>query len=62
MTVTIENTYTGNNSKKIYPFTFPYLDTTDIKVSLDGVITTAYSLLNATTVRVNSAPINGVAI
>jgi len=37
MTVTIENTYTGNNSKKIYPFTFPYLDQTDVKVSLDGV-------------------------
>ena len=36
MTVTIENTYTGNNSKKIYPFTFPYLDQTDVKVSLDG--------------------------
>jgi len=62
MTVTIENLYTSNGSTTDYSFTFPYLDTTDIKVSLDGVITTAYSLLNATTVRFNSAPNNGVAI
>ena len=62
MTVTIENTYTGNNSSTDYSFTFPYLDTTDIKASLDGVATTAYSLLNATTVRFNSAPGTGVAI
>ena len=62
MTVTIENLYTGNGSTTDYSFTFPYLDTTDIKVSLGGVITTAYSLLNATTVRFSSAPGNGVAI
>ena len=62
MTVTIENTYTGNNSTTDYSFTFPYLDTTDIKISLDGVITTAYSLLNATTVRFDSAPGSSVAI
>ena len=62
MTVTIENLYTGNGSATDYSFTFPYLDTTDIKVSLDGVATTAYSLLNATTVRFDSAPGNGVVI
>ena len=62
MTVTIENTYTGNGSTTDYSFTFPYLDTTDIKASLGGVVTTAYSLLNATTVRFNSAPGNSVAI
>ena len=62
MTVTIENLYTGNGSTTDYSFTFPYLDTTDIKVSLATVNTTAYSLLNATTVRFNSAPGNGVAI
>ena len=62
MTVTIENLYTGDGSTTDRSFTFPYLDTTDIKVSLDGVATTAYSLLNATTVRFNSAPANGVAI
>ena len=62
MTVTIENLYTGNGSTTDYSFTFPYLDTTDIKASLGGVVTTAYSLLNATTVRFNSAPGNNVAI
>ena len=62
MTVTIENTYTGNGSTTDYSFTFPYLDTTDIKASLATVAPTAYSLLNATTVRFNSAPGNGVAI
>ncbi len=62
MTVTIENLYTGNGSTTDYSFTFPYLDTTDIKASLGGVATTAYSLLNATTVRFDSAPGNGVAI
>jgi len=62
MTVTIENLYTGNGSTTDYSFTFPYLDTTDIKASLAGVVTTAYSLLNATTVRFSSAPGNGVAI
>ena len=62
MTVTIENTYTGNGSTTDYSFTFPYLDTPDIKASLAGVSTTAFTLLNATTVRFNTAPGNGVAI
>ena len=62
MTVTIENLYTGNGSTTDYSFTFPYLDTTDIKASLGGNATTAYTLLNATTVRFNSTPTNGVAI
>mgnify|MGYP003306139463 CR=1 FL=1 len=62
MTVTIENTYTGNGSTTDYSFTFPYLDTSDIKVTLATVATTAYSLLNATTVRFDSAPANSSAI
>ena len=57
-----ENTYTGNGSTTLYSFTFPYIETTDIKVSLDGVDTSAYSLANATTVQFNSAPTNGAAI
>jgi len=70
MTVTIDNTYTGNGSTTDYSFTFPYLDTTDIKTSLAGVVHTNFRLLNATTVQfVNNttdntptAPGNGVAI
>jgi len=59
---TTQNTYTGDNSTVSYSFTFPYLEETDIKVSLDGVVTTAYTLSNATTVTFNTAPGSGVAI
>ena len=57
-----ENLYTGDGSTVLYSFTFPYLATTDVKVSLDGSDTTAYSLANATQVQLNSAPASGVAI
>jgi hypothetical protein len=57
-----QNTYTGNGSTTNYSFTFPYLEETDIKVTLGGVLTTAYTLANATTVSFTSAPGNGVAI
>jgi hypothetical protein len=57
-----ENTYVGNGSAVLYSFTFPYLATTDIKVSLDGVDTIAYTLANATTVQFNAAPTNGTKI
>ena len=57
-----QNTYTGNGSTVLFSFTFPYLETTDIKVTLDGTITTAYTLANATTIEFNTAPANGAAI
>lgn len=57
-----QNTYTGNGSTTNYSFTFPYLEATDIKVSLNGTLTTAYTLANATTIQFNTAPGNGVAI
>ena len=57
-----QNTYTGDGTTVLFSFTFPYLETTDIKVNLNGVITTAYTLANATTVQFNTAPANGVAI
>ena len=57
-----QNNYTGDGSTVLFSFTFPYLTTTDVKVKLDGVNTTAYSLANATTVQLNSAPANGVKI
>jgi len=57
-----QNTYTGNGSTVLFSFTFPYLRTTDIKVSLDGSVTTAYTLANATTIQFNTAPDAGVAI
>lgn len=57
-----QNTYTGNGSTVLFSFTFPYLETTDIKVTLDGTPTTAYTLANATTIQFNTAPANGTAI
>ena len=57
-----QNTYTGDGSTVLFSFTFPYLTTTDIKVSVNGVDTTAYSLANATTIQFSSAPSNGAAI
>lgn len=57
-----ENLYTGNGSTVLYSFTFPYIETTDIKVSLNGVDTTAYTLANATQIQFNVAPSNGVSI
>jgi hypothetical protein len=57
-----ENTYTGNGALTNYSFTFPYLEETDIKVTLNSVVTTAYTLANATTISFVTAPANGVAI
>ena len=57
-----ENLYTGDGSTVLYSFTFPYLATTDVKVSLDAVNTTAYTLANATQIQLNAAPASGVAI
>ena len=59
---TTENTYTGDGSTTSYSLTFQYIDESDIKVSLDGVTTTAYSLSNATTVLFDTAPASDVLI
>lgn len=57
-----QDTYTGNGVKTNYTFTFPYIEEDDVKVSLDGVDTTAYTFANATTIQFNTAPDVGVAI
>jgi hypothetical protein len=54
MSAVIQNEYTGNGSTTTYSFTFPYLKTSDIKASLDGVDTTAFTLPNATTLQFNT--------
>ena len=59
---TIQNTYTANGSTTLYSFTFPYLKEDHVKVSLNGVITTAYTFANATSIQFNTAPSNGTAI
>ena len=57
-----QNTYTGDGTTVLFSFTFPYLDQADVKVSLNGVDTTAYTLANATTVQMNTAPGVGVGV
>tara|TARA_R100000995_G_scaffold80017_3_gene51476 strand:- start:3483 stop:4574 length:1092 start_codon:yes stop_codon:yes gene_type:complete len=59
---TTQNTYTGDGSTTAYSFTFPYLETTDIKVSLDAVDTTEYTLSDATNITFDAAPASDVAI
>ena len=59
---TTQTTYTGNGSTTNYSFTFEYIDQTDVKASLDGTVTTAFTLANATTVAFNTAPASGVNI
>ena len=59
---TTSNSYTGNGNTVDFSFTFPYQNTTDIKVSVDEVtqsLTTHYTLHNATTIRFGTAPASG---
>jgi len=48
--------YTGDGTTVLYSFPFEYLNEDEIKVSLDGVDTSAYSLATATQIEFNSAP------
>jgi hypothetical protein len=62
---TTSNTYTGNGSNKLFSITFPYLETSDIDVYLNGTlqtIITQYTFANATTVEFVAAPANGAVI
>jgi len=57
--------YTGDGSTTAYSWNeddLSYIDQDQIKVKLDGVVTTAFTVTNNTTITFNSAPANGVAI
>jgi hypothetical protein len=59
------NTYTGNGTNKLFSITFPYLETTDVDVYLNGTlqtITTQYTFANATTIEFVAAPANGAVV
>ena len=62
MSTTTENNYVSNGSTVLYPFTFPYINEADVKVSLNQLDTTAFTLANATTVELDVAPVSGVSI
>ena len=65
-----ENIHTANGSTTNFAFTFPYLETTDVKVatkasgatSYTDAATTEYSFADATTVQFNSAPANNTSV
>lgn len=59
---TTQNTYSGNGSNKLFSITFPYLETTDVDVYLNGTLQTAYSFANATTIEFVAAPANGATV
>jgi len=62
MAINPEEYYSGTGSKTLFPFTFKYLEESDVKVSVDGSVktqTTDYTFANATTISFNSAPDSG---
>jgi len=59
------NTYTGNGSNKLFSITFPYIDSADVDVYVNGTlqtITTQYFFANATTIEFVAAPSNGAKV
>ena len=51
-------TYNGNGSTTAFTFTFPYINTDDIKASISDVVTTAFSV-SGSTLTFNTAPASG---
>ena len=57
--------YTGDGSTTAYSWNeddISYIDQDQVKVKLDGVVTTAFTVTNNTTITFNTAPANGVVI
>lgn len=54
--------YTGNGSTTNYVFPFSYINSSHVKVRLDGVLNTSFSFLNASTIQFITAPASGVVI
>ena len=54
--------YTGNGSTTNYSFTFEYIKEAEVKATIDGTATTAFTFANATTLSFTSAPTSGALI
>ncbi len=54
--------YTGDGSTTLFSFSFPYLEQTDVKASLNGTVTTAFTFVSSSTIQFNTAPAVGIAI
>lgn len=57
-----QSKYTADGNTTKYSITFEYLKESDVKVSLNGSNTTAFTLANATTVNLNATPAAGVVV
>lgn len=51
-----ESTHTGDGSTVLFSFAFPYLRSTDIKVTVDTIVETGWSLANESTIEFDVAP------
>ena len=51
-----------SSGETLFNFTFEYIQQSDVKVSLDGVDTTAYTFANASTIQFDTAPADGVIV
>jgi hypothetical protein len=57
-----ETLYVGDGVTTTFVFTFPYQTTADVKVSINGTPTTAWSFTGTQTILFTSAPANGAAV
>jgi hypothetical protein len=54
--------YIGNGSTQNYTFSFPYLDSTNIKAYVNTVLTTGFTFLNTSTITFTTPPTAGALI
>jgi len=54
--------YTGDGSTTNYSFTFEYFEQSEVKVTIDGANTTAFTFANATTLSFTAAPASSAKI
>jgi len=59
---TTENNFIGNGSTTDYPFTFEYIERSDVKASINETETTDFTFANATTLSFDTAPANSARI
>ena len=57
-----DKTHTADGLTSRFDFEFEYVNTTDIKVSLNDIETTEYTLIDSDTIELNSTPALGVVV
>ena len=54
--------YTGDGSNRTFTVPFPYLDSSDVEVYIDGVATTAFTFLSESSIQTTVAPAIGAIV